>query len=134
STFIFAKPDPLLTDPFFVPSVSAKVLDTLKSPDFQAKMALDPDYRHGPEWLAMAQKNLKRLVDAGVKYGFGTDSGPPRRIQGYFEHWEMQLMTEAGLTPMQVITAATRNSADFLRVSKDLGTLQAGKWADLIVL
>lgn len=82
----------------------------------------------------MAQKNLKKLVDAGVKFGFGTDSGPPRRFPGFFEHWEMELMAEAGLTPEQIIAAATKNSAEFLGVSKDLGTLQAGKWADLIVL
>jgi imidazolonepropionase-like amidohydrolase len=46
----------------------------------------------------------------------------------------MQLMVEAGLTPMQVITAASRSSAEFLGVSKDFGALEPGKWADLIVL
>jgi imidazolonepropionase-like amidohydrolase len=45
----------------------------------------------------------------------------------------MELMVEAGLTPMQVITAATGSAARFLHAD-DLGTLQAGKWADLIVL
>ena len=43
-------------------------------------------------------------------------------------------MAEAGLTPIQIVTAATRSSAEFLGVAKDLGTLDAGKWADLIVL
>jgi imidazolonepropionase-like amidohydrolase len=46
----------------------------------------------------------------------------------------MQLMSEAGLTPAQIIQAATKNSAEFLGASKDLGTLETGKWADLIVL
>jgi imidazolonepropionase-like amidohydrolase len=55
------------------------------------------------------------------------------RFQGFFEHWEMELMADAGLTAMQIITAATRNSAEFLG-AKDLGTLEAGRWADLIVL
>jgi imidazolonepropionase-like amidohydrolase len=68
-----------------------------------------------------------------VKYGFGTDSGPPGRFPGYFEQWELELMVEAGLTPMQAITAATRNAAEFLG-ARDLGTLEASKWADLIVL
>jgi len=45
----------------------------------------------------------------------------------------MELMVEAGLTPSQVIKAATRSGAEFLR-AKDLGTLEVGKWADLIVL
>ncbi len=46
----------------------------------------------------------------------------------------MQLMNEAGLTPMQIIQAASKNNAEFLGVTKDLGTLENGKWADLIVL
>jgi imidazolonepropionase-like amidohydrolase len=81
----------------------------------------------------MAQQNLKRLADAGVSYGMGTDSGVPGRFPGFFEQWEMQLMVDAGLTPSQVIVAATKSGAEFLR-AKDLGTLEIGKWADLIVL
>jgi imidazolonepropionase-like amidohydrolase len=133
STFVFAAPSPMLNDPFFAPSVSANTLRTLKDPEFQKQVAAEPDAAHGREWLEMAKKNLKTLVDAGVKCGFGTDTGPPRRIQGYFEHWEMELMAEAGLTPQQIITIATKNSAEFLGAS-DLGVLKRGKWADLIVL
>ena len=80
-----------------------------------------------------AKRNLKRLSDAGVKYGFGTDAGPPGRFPGFFEQWEMELMVEAGLTPSQVIRAATKSAAEFLH-AKDLGTLESGKWADLVVL
>ncbi len=133
STFVFATPSPMLDDPFFAPSVSAGTLRTLKDPEFQKRMAADPDAAHGREWLEMAKKNLKTLFDAGVKCGFGTDTGPPRRIQGYFEQWEMELMAEAGLTPLQIITIATKNSAEFLG-ARDLGTLKKGKWADLVVL
>jgi len=133
STFIFAKPGPLLDDPFFTRGVSQGVLATLRSPAYQNKAAADPDYAKYPGFLQSAMQNLKKLADSGVMIGFGTDSGPPGRFQGYFEHWELQLMTEAGLTPMQVITAATHNAAAFLR-AKDLGTLERGKWADLIVL
>lgn len=134
STFAFAKPQPLLDDPFFQRSISPAVLATLKSADFQKRATAEPDTAHGGEWLAMAKKNLKTMVDAGVKCGFGTDSGPPRRFQGYNEHWEMEMMADAGLKPMQIITMASKNSAEFLGVSKDLGTLEAGKWADLVVL
>jgi imidazolonepropionase-like amidohydrolase len=81
----------------------------------------------------MAKKNLKTLYDAGVKTGFGTDSGPPRRVQGYFEHLEMDLMAEAGLKPAQILQIATRNSADFLG-ARDIGVLESGRWADLLVL
>jgi imidazolonepropionase-like amidohydrolase len=133
STFIFAKPGSLLDDSFFTRGISAGVLDTLRSPAYQNKMAADPDYAKYPGFLKTAMENLKKLADSGVTIGFGTDTGPPARFQGYFEHWELQLMTESGLTPMQVITAATHNAASFLR-AKDLGTLERGKWADLIVL
>jgi imidazolonepropionase-like amidohydrolase len=133
STFIFAKPGPLLSDTFFTHGVSPGVLATLRSPAYQNRSAADPDYAKYPQFLQTAMQNLKKLADSGVTIGFGTDSGPPGRFQGYFEHWELQLMAEAGLTPMHVIAAATHNAAAFLR-AKDLGTLERGKWADLIVL
>ena len=133
STFVYAKPAPFLKDPFFTRSVSAKTLATLKSPEYQKSIADDPDFHEYAGILEMAKKNLKKLSDAGVKYGFGTDAGPPGRFPGFFEQWEMELMVEAGLTPMQVIQAATKNAAEFL-AAKDLGTLEPGKWADLVVL
>ena len=83
--------------------------------------------------LAIGKKNLKALADGGVRYGMGTDTGVPGRFPGYFEHLELQEMVEAGLTPMQAIVAATKSGAEFLKAT-DLGTLQPGKWADLIVL
>ena len=129
----YAKPSPRLDDPFFTRAVSPAALKTLRSPEFQAKQRADHDFDKYPGFLEMAQRNLKKLSDAGVRIGFGTDSGPPGRIQGYAEHWEMELMAQAGLTPAQVITAASRTSAEFLG-AKDLGTLERGHWADLIVL
>lgn len=133
SMFIFAKPSPLLDDPFFTRAISPNVLATLGSAAYQQKIAADPDYAKYPEFLKTAMRNLKMLSDSGVKIGFGTDSGPPARFPGYFEQWELELMVDSGLTPMQVITDATRNAAEFLR-AKDLGTLERGKWADLVVL
>jgi imidazolonepropionase-like amidohydrolase len=105
----------------------------LQSPQYAARIKADPDFPRYAGLMSMAKQNLKRIADAGVKFGFGTDSGPPARFQGYFEQWEMELMVEAGLSPMQVITAATRDSAEFLG-ARDLGTLQTERWADLIVL
>jgi imidazolonepropionase-like amidohydrolase len=133
SLFIYAKPPAFLTDSFFTRSVSPAALSTLNDPDYQKKVAADPDFPKYAGFLEMAQKNLKRLADAGVSFGMGTDSGVPGRFPGFFELWEMELMVEAGLSPTQVITASTRSGAEFLR-AKDLGTLEIGKWADLIVL
>ena len=129
SAYAYANPPAWLDDPFLARSATPDVIKILKTPG-QKAVPSDPRFADG---LALAKKNLKRLVDAGVKYGFGTDTGPPGRFQGYFEHMEMQLMAEAGLTPMQIIQAATKNSAEFLG-ARDLGTIEVGKWADLIVL
>jgi imidazolonepropionase-like amidohydrolase len=133
STFVYAKRAPFLDDPFFTKGVSPDVVKTLASADYQKKNAADPDLPHYQGFLDIAKKNLKKLADAGVKYGFGTDTGPPARFSGYFEHLEMELMVDAGLTPMQVITAASKNSAEFLG-AKDLGAIEAGHWADIVVL
>jgi imidazolonepropionase-like amidohydrolase len=133
STFVYAESPKMLDDPFLTRSVSVKVIETVRSPQYVNRIKSDPEFPRYPDLLTMALKNLKRLADSGVKYGFGTDSGPPARFQGYFEQLELELMTAAGLTPMQVITAATRSSAEFLG-ARDLGTLERGKWADLVVL
>jgi imidazolonepropionase-like amidohydrolase len=73
-------------------------------------------------------RNLAKLNKEGVKIAMGTDGNRP-----WGPHVEMEDMVAAGMTPMQVIVAATRNGAEFLRL-KDQGTLQAGKSADFIVL
>ena len=72
-----------------------------------------------------------------MRFGFGTDSGgEPNRyfIQGFFEHRQMELMVQAGLTPMQVIQAFSKNNSEALGIDKDFGTLAKGKAADLLVL
>jgi imidazolonepropionase-like amidohydrolase len=81
--------------------------------------------------------NVKKLLDAGVRLGFGTDSGGASEryvIQGFFEHRQMELLVEAGLTPMQVIQAFSKNNAEMLGIDQDFGTLAQGKAADFLVL
>jgi imidazolonepropionase-like amidohydrolase len=73
-------------------------------------------------------RNLAKLNAAGVRITIGTDGNRP-----WGPHEEMLDMVSAGMTPMQVIVAATRNSAEFLQIA-DAGTLQAGKSADFIVI
>ena len=133
SMFVYGQTPPFANDPFFTRSISPTVLAKLKSPAYQAAIRADPDFSMYPGFLKTAEQNLKTLADAGVPYGFGTDSGPPGRFPGYFAHWELELMVQAGLTPMQALTAATGSAAKFLK-AKDLGTLEPNKWADLIVL
>ena len=96
--------------------------------------ATDPAAGIGREAFKIAMRNLKKLADAGVRIGFGTDTGPPGRFQGFFEHWEMELMVQAGLTPMQVIQSFSSVAAEALGISDQFGTLAVGKAADLVVL
>jgi imidazolonepropionase-like amidohydrolase len=73
-------------------------------------------------------RNLAKLNAAGVRITLGTDGNRP-----WGPHEEMEDMVAAGMTPMQVIVAATRNSAGFVRMT-DAGTLETGMSADFIVL
>ena len=79
-------------------------------------------------FFGIQARNLAKLHAAGVRITLGTDGNRP-----WGAHEEMQDMVLAGMTPMQVIVAATRNSAEFLRIA-DTGTLHAGKSADFLVL
>jgi imidazolonepropionase-like amidohydrolase len=133
STYIYAERPKFLDEPFFTRHTPVSGIEQVTNPQFMNRMKNDPDFERNRGLLVMAKRNLKKLSDAGVKLGFGTDTGPTGRFQGYFEHMEMELMVEAGLTPMQVITSATKSGAEFLG-ARDRGTLEAGKWADLIVM
>ncbi len=134
STFIYAEPPAFLDDPFFNRWITPEIISALKDPAYGKRVKSDPDFFRYPGQLKMAQKNLKKLWDAGVRIAFGSDSGPPARFQGYFEHRELELMTQAGLTPAQALQAATLNAAQCLHIDRDFGTLEKGKRADLILL
>jgi len=133
---LFAYADNLkwLDDPFFKAGYDPAALAFVRSPQNVEKGRRDPDIAKYRAGLEMAKKNLKTLSDAGVKIAFGTDSGIPTRFPGYFEHRELQLMVEAGLTPMKAIVAATGTNAEILGGAKTFGTLQPGRRADFLVL
>ena len=79
------------------------------------------------------QRSLGKLNAAGVPIALGDDSGIENTFFGYAEHHELELMVAAGMTPMQVIVAATRTPAELLRLDR-LGTIAPGKSADFLVL
>jgi imidazolonepropionase-like amidohydrolase len=79
-------------------------------------------------FYGIQSRNLAKLNAAGVKIILGTDGNTP-----WGPHEEIADMVTAGMTPAQAITAATKNGAEFLKMT-DAGTLQAGKSADFIVL
>ena len=124
-----------INSPFFQASLEPGVLEMIKSPEYKEKVRNNPNTSKEASALQIALKNVKRVHDAGIPLAMGTDSGAqPIRVQGFSEHNELELLVKAGLTPLQAITAATKNGAALLRVSDQLGTLEPGKKASFIVL
>jgi imidazolonepropionase-like amidohydrolase len=78
--------------------------------------------------------NLRKVWDAGVPVVMGTDAGNIGTLHGPSVFREMELMVQAGLTPLQVLRSATVNGARAMGLEREAGTLAAGKLADLVVL
>jgi len=133
--FIYAKKPEWINDPFFKNSLEPGVYEMITSEKYQNDLKNSPNFTKNMKAFEIAKQNLKKVFDAGILVAMGTDSGAmPLRAQGFSEHLELQLMTEAGLTPIQALTVATKNSAKALKIDKDFGTLEAGKTADFIVV
>jgi hypothetical protein len=124
---------PFVDDPFFSRGVAPSTIAALKSPERQERLASGPNFPKYREVLRNAMVNFATQAKNGVAYGMGTDSGPSARFPGYFAHWELELMVQAGVTPLQALTAATGTNAKFIGANQ-AGTIQKGKWADLLVL
>jgi imidazolonepropionase-like amidohydrolase len=134
SFFIYADRPAFMQTEFFQEAAGPKLLAKFDAPGYAEKINQDPQTAQHRKDFDVGQQNLKKLFDAGVNIGFGTDSGAlPGRIPGFAEHRELELMVQAGLTPMQAITAATGENAKLLH-SVDRGTIEVGKRADLLIL
>jgi imidazolonepropionase-like amidohydrolase len=134
STFVYGTRPDFFDEPFFLREVDPAVIAELEDPDRQQRTRASRGAQHWEAQLPLALENVKALSDAGVRIAMGTDSGPPGRFQGYFEHLEMEMMADAGLTPMQILVAATGNAARCVALDHEIGTLEAGKRADFVVL
>jgi hypothetical protein len=75
-------------------------------------------------------RSVKRLDDAGVTINVGSHG----QASGIAMHWEMQLLAEGGMAPMRILRAATLNGAKTYGLDHQLGSIEPGKLADLIVL
>jgi len=136
---------PWLQDPFFTRGVTQGTLDALRSPAREKAVVTGPTRFPGLPYerkvffdmdrtLVQAVENYAAMVKAGVNTGMGTDSGPNGRFPGFNAHEEMQMQVIlAGRTPMDAIKAATSDNARWLG-DKTIGSIEQGKWADLVVL
>lgn len=84
--------------------------------------------------LGTGIENARRVHEAGIPIVVGTDAGNPGTLHGPAIHREIELLRRAGLSPMEVLVAATRNGARAIGREEELGTVEIGKLADLLVL
>lgn len=130
----------LMVDPFLLEKLRGKVwgviLDSIANPKSVVRARMNkPGYvDDARRSLKISMANLRRAVRAGVKIAMGTDAGNAGAIHGALVPREMELMVASGMTPMQVITAATKNAAEAIGQEKQLGTIEPGKLADLLVI
>ena len=137
STFVYDSTPPWVNDPFFRRGYGADVSAELADPARHARIKASPAWAQGEKYragLEVAKRNLKRVSDAGIRIAFGTDTGPAGRFQGFFEHMELEMMVESGLTPMQALVSATGNAAACWGKQGQVGTIARGAAADLLVL
>jgi imidazolonepropionase-like amidohydrolase len=97
------------------------------------------DYSVLRDNLEKSMKLVKTMKDAGVKLLAGTDTSPnpyaiPDLFPGFSLYDELALYVKAGLTPLEALQTATRNPAEFLGLINELGTIEKGKFADLVLL
>ena len=115
STFVYGSTPSWARDPFFLRAQAQRRAMRSLTPRDRRRFKPAPPTRQGlryKEALEVAKRNLKTLSDAGVRIAMGTDTGPAGRWQGFFEHLELEMMVESGMTPMQVLVAATSAAAE----------------------
>ena len=134
STFVYESRPAFFDDPFFRREADPKTVAALEDPARQATVAKSASAQQYKKALEVARRNTRALHAAGVGIAAGTDTGPPARFQGYFEHLELEEMVKSGLTPAQTLASATGTAARCLGLADRVGTLQPGRYADFLVL
>jgi len=124
-----AEPPAWVDDPQLAESVSPEGIARIRA-SYESRT---PEAAaQGAEAFAAMLRSLKKLADAGARLVLGADTGIQDHIQGFMEHYELELIVEAGISPAAAIKIATSAPAEVLGV--DTGLLAPGKRADFIVL
>ncbi len=92
-----------------------------------------------PDWAIAKAKQVydrahwgfTRCMEEGIPIAFGTDSGTPYNFHGK-QGYEFELMVGWGMTPLQALTAATKTASELLRKQDEVGSIEAGKYADVV--
>ena len=93
-----------------------------------------PPWWPKPKFEREVRKLERAFVAAGGRLGLGADAADAGQIAGYADHRVLQLLAEAGWTPMEIIRLATSQNAELLGVDDSVGTIAVGRAADLIVV
>jgi imidazolonepropionase-like amidohydrolase len=117
------------TGAYYVPTLTAgrATADSAKKPGHYPPIIEAKAKAIGPQMMGSFAKAHK----AGVKIAYGTDAGVFNHGLNFLE---FQYMAEGGMSPMEIITAATRNAADLMGILPEVGTIEPGKTADIIAL
>jgi imidazolonepropionase-like amidohydrolase len=115
--------------------VPSAAYEALRTPDAVARWEkFWTNTAYTKERLPVQRANLKRLSDEGIAIVAGTDTGVPGVVLGIASQIELLLHVEAGLSPAEALRSATTTAARMIGVEKDLGSIQPGYQADLVVL
>lgn len=135
--FDFIPMDFAVADPYFMGTLfDLRKIPEAQIPERAKSMMLEPQkFLPGSlEHVDIAKKNLKKLQEAGVTIATGTDAGNIGTLHATSMHQELRIMQAAGLSPMEILKNSTLNGAKLMGKEKDLGSLEAGKFADMVIL
>lgn len=122
-----------IDDRYLRRSLPPGITGQLRGP-VQVMQALDPDRALKSRRFDIARRNLRKLAEAGVTIALASGSGFPLSFEGYAEYREAVLMTEAGLSPLEVIKAFSGGSAAALEIDREFGVIRPGRMADVVIL
>ncbi len=139
-TITFWRSSAFLNDPSFRDDPRLRYVPTQlraqwdPTTDYRYKERTEEDYELAKVWLKKLVELVGMMHRAGVPFLAGTDVGNPYCFPGFSMHDELALLVQAGLSPMEALQTATRNPANYLGNEKELGTVEEGKIADLVLL
>jgi imidazolonepropionase-like amidohydrolase len=134
SNYIFVDRPSWVDDPLFGKFLPPGSADYLKTEAFLTTYRARKEFPHlGPD-RERAFRNVGKLYAAGVRFGFGTDTGVANRVPGFYEHRELELLVGAGVSPADALRMATIGSAEIIGQRGVLGEIAPGRRADMVVL
>ncbi len=124
-----------LDDPYYIQHAPAHLVQQAREwVQFELEGNVDAA-RDRDKGYQLGRRNLKKLIEAGAPIAMGTDKGTTLNFHESMNHVrELEIYVELGMSPMDAIVSATRRGAEVLKKDQELGTIEAGKLADVIVV